>query len=106
LISDILHHALENGELHGKMKKERNKEEILVMGESKIHIGDSSISWQDANTATEYCVICRQSIQASGEKVICPECQNTFHRTHLLEWLKVFNQCPMCHHKIRGIIDQ
>ncbi|MHA1445032.1 MAG: hypothetical protein ACTSR4_09850 [Candidatus Hodarchaeales archaeon] len=106
LISDILHHALENGELHGKMKKERNKEEILVMGESKVHIGDSSISWQDANTATEYCVICRQSIQASGEKVICPECQNTFHRTHLLEWLKVFNQCPMCHHKIRGIIDQ
>jgi hypothetical protein len=106
LISEILHHALENGELLGKVKKDRQGEEILVMGESKIHIGDNSISWPDTNIATEYCVICRKSIQSSGDKVACPECNNTFHRTHLLEWLKVFNQCPMCNHKIRGILDQ
>jgi len=106
LISDILQHALENGELHGKMKKDRQREEILVMGESKIKFGDSAISWQETNTATEYCVICRQSIQSSREKAICPECNNTYHRTHLLEWLKVFNQCPMCQHKIKGILDQ
>ncbi len=106
LISDILNHALENGELHGKLKKDRQREEILVMGESKIRIGDSTISWQGTtNTATEYCVICRQSIQSSEEKVSCPECHNAFHRTHILEWLKVFNQCPMCHHRIRGILD-
>ncbi len=105
LISDILHHALENGELVGRVKKDRLGEEILVMRESKVQISDSLISWQDTNTTTEYCVICRQSIQSSGEKVICPECNNAFHRTHLLEWLKVFNQCPMCHHKIRGVLE-
>lgn len=105
LISDILHHALGNGELLGKVKRDRLGEQILVMRESKVQISDSLISWQDTNTATEYCVICRQSVQSSGEKVICPECNNVFHRTHLLEWLKVFNQCPMCHHKIRGVLE-
>ena len=104
LISDILDHALNNGELHGKVKKDRLGEEVLVMRESQVKITDSSISFQGTNTATEYCVICRQSIQLSREKVTCPECSNTFHRTHLLEWLKVFNQCPICHQKIRGII--
>jgi hypothetical protein len=104
-ISDILHHSLENGELIGRVKKDRLGEEILIMRESQVQISDSLISWQDTNTATEYCVICRQSIRTSGEKVTCPECSNAFHRTHLLEWLKVFNQCPMCHHKIRGVLE-
>ncbi|MHA1542811.1 MAG: RING finger protein [Candidatus Hodarchaeales archaeon] len=106
LISDILHHSLENGELIGRVKKDRLGEEILIVRESRVQISDSLISWQDTNTATEYCVICRQSIRTSGEKVTCPECNNAFHRTHLLEWLKVFNQCPMCHHKIRGVLDK
>ena len=105
LISDILHHAMKNGELLGKVKRDRLGEKILVMGESKVQISDRAISWQDTNTATEYCVICRHSIQSSREKVACPECDNTFHKTHLMEWLKVFNQCPMCHHKIRDVLE-
>ena len=105
LVSDILQHAMQNGELLGKVKKDRLGEEILVMGESRIQISDREITWQGTNTATEHCVICRQSIQSSREKVACPECKNTFHKAHLLEWLKVFNQCPMCHHKIRDVLE-
>ncbi|MHA1941683.1 MAG: RING finger domain-containing protein [Candidatus Hodarchaeales archaeon] len=56
--------------------------------------------WGNSSTTIEYCVICRQSIVTYEDEISCPKCQNTFHRSHLLEWLKVFNQCPMCQEKI------
>ncbi|MFW9855765.1 MAG: hypothetical protein ACFFFG_11920 [Candidatus Thorarchaeota archaeon] len=31
----------------------------------------------------------------------CPDCGQPFHRSHLLEWLKVKRQCPKCRTALR-----
>ncbi|MHA2239481.1 MAG: RING finger protein [Candidatus Hodarchaeales archaeon] len=100
LLHEIVIHALTNGEIHGKLKKDNFGEELLVIGKEQLNISQTAYMWGNSSTTIEYCVICRQSIVTYEDEISCPKCQNTFHRTHLLEWLKVFNQCPMCQEKI------
>ena len=100
LLHELITHALVNGEIQGKLKKDNFGEEMLVFGNEQLNLRQTAYTWGSDRTTTEYCVICRQSIVSHEEKASCPKCRNPFHRAHLLEWLKVFNQCPMCHEKI------
>jgi hypothetical protein len=102
LVEEIINHALDHGELLGKIKQERSGERFLVVG-SQIIFNSEAISYDNRTETEHYCVICRRSIENTEEKVTCPSCLNIFHRTHLLEWLKVFNQCPMCHERLNSI---
>ncbi len=43
------------------------------------------------------CVICFKSVvKPRGNIVRCPQCNNFFHRAHLLESVKHQNRCPVC----------
>ncbi|MHA1995515.1 MAG: RING finger protein [Candidatus Hodarchaeales archaeon] len=101
LVLQVIKHALDNGELHGTLKRDEIGEKILVVGDVQVRVDQDSFSWGSMTESQDFCVICRQSVSAHEQKVTCPECRNVFHRTHLLEWLKVFNQCPMCQQRIK-----
>ena len=49
----------------------------------------------------EVCMLCRKKIKAGEVYLKCPYCQNIFHRTHLLEWIKVKATCPVCKHELK-----
>ena len=42
------------------------------------------------------CNVCYQPILIVRDKILCPECQNTFHRDHLAAWLLNIDYCPTC----------
>ncbi|MFX0210310.1 MAG: hypothetical protein ACFFDT_30300, partial [Candidatus Hodarchaeota archaeon] len=45
------------------------------------------------------CIVCRKSVvqlQIEEEVVQCPQCSGFFHRRHLLESIKIKNNCPVC----------
>ncbi len=48
----------------------------------------------------ESCMLCRKKIKAGEVYLKCPYCQNIYHRSHLLEWIKVKGTCPVCKHKL------
>ena len=101
LVQRVIKHALDNGELHGTLKRDDTGENIIIVGDVQVHHDSDIYSWGSITETQDYCVICRQSVGSREEKVTCPECRNVFHRAHLLEWLKVFNQCPMCQQRIK-----
>lgn len=91
LFRQILDHTLAQGEIVGKLDSNEGDELILTV-----------VSYIEADRISEQhikqCVICRTPIES--DSATCPYCENTFHRSHLLEWLKVFNQCPICHQRL------
>ncbi len=101
LILQVLKHALDSGELHGTLKRGEMGEEVILIGDMQVSLNQERYSWGSNLETQDFCVICRQSVTSHEQKVTCPECRNVFHRTHLLEWLKVFNQCPMCQQRIK-----
>jgi hypothetical protein len=100
LLNRIIRHALNGGEIKGRLERNEDGEIILLVDNSLGNVNIHSISWDESVRSEEYCVICRHVVQESEVRIICPFCENVFHRGHLLEWLKVFNQCPMCHNRI------
>jgi hypothetical protein len=103
LILRVLKHAFDNGELYGTLKRDEMGEKVIVIGDMQASLNQERYSWGNNLETQDFCVICRQPVASHEHKVTCPECRNVFHRTHLLEWLKVFNQCPMCQQKIRMV---
>jgi len=100
LLQRILEHILFQEEIIGRLELNRVGELILAVDD--CHEGEtiSDIPLDVFKQSEKYCVICRYPIESDDDSVACPICQHTFHRNHLLEWLKVFNQCPMCHERL------
>lgn len=48
---------------------------------------------------TSICEICK-SDNIYEKKVACPHCGAAFHTPHLLEWVELRGQCPVCHRLI------
>ncbi|UCG89842.1 MAG: hypothetical protein JSU57_05115 [Candidatus Heimdallarchaeota archaeon] len=100
LLQRILEHVMSQGEIVGRFK--HNKVGELILAVEEYHEGKtiSTFPLDVSKQSEKECVICRSPIESDVDSVVCPICQNTFHRNHLLEWLKVFNQCPMCHERL------
>jgi len=41
------------------------------------------------------CALCKSNVNPA-DTAHCPHCASTFHRDHLLEWLKIKGTCPSC----------
>jgi len=46
------------------------------------------------------CSICRKNLYHGEEIVVEEKCGNLFHRRHIVEWIKIKGQCPMCQSRI------
>ncbi len=105
----ILSHALATGELEGGFEPRGNGEYILTVTKAPPGVRiDEDVSWPESTRTDprrEQCVICRHPIHSSEAKVQCQVCQNSFHKNHLLEWLKVFGDCPICHNRMAILSD-
>lgn len=100
LVDQIINHALDRGEIHGSLERNEDGEMILTLNRSITYEVINNLIQDKRENPKEYCVICRHAIKPAEIRVICPTCENSFHKVHLLEWLKVFNQCPMCRSRI------
>ena len=106
LVTRILRSVLDRGELQGQLKRSETGELVLTvnhMRDEAEHAEVFQVSWEEDEreyTGALFCVICRAIILADETSISCPSCLNQYHRSHLLEWLKVFNQCPICHERL------
>ncbi|MHA2292625.1 MAG: RING finger protein [Candidatus Hodarchaeales archaeon] len=100
LVQRIVTHALSQNEIVGRMHTNEVGEKILTVDRVANYKAIGEKINQNSDFSDQYCLICRHSILQTESLVGCPTCQNVFHRNHLLEWLKVFNQCPICHQRL------
>ena len=45
------------------------------------------------------CMICKLEICSGDIIYICPTCKAHYHEEHLLDWLKIETNCPVCEYK-------
>jgi uncharacterized Zn-finger protein len=69
---------------------ERDSEGVLVPREGK------------RATVKGKCMVCNLDIGKSDTVAWCPYCGNMAHKAHILEWLHVKNQCPVCDKKLNN----
>ncbi|MFW9902862.1 MAG: RING finger protein [Candidatus Thorarchaeota archaeon] len=100
LLKQVFDHILSQGEIVGRLAQNNDGNLILTVKKSYKCSPISKISWDKELRSEKNCVICRHPIKTQENSVNCPSCNNFFHRNHLLEWLKVFNQCPICHQRL------
>ncbi|MFW9854106.1 MAG: RING finger protein [Candidatus Thorarchaeota archaeon] len=106
LLTRILESVLDRGEIQGQVRISEGGEQLLTVdrvGREFENTDSVHLTWTNEGgfqSETQFCVICRAIILVEEASTSCPKCLNQFHRSHLLEWLKVFNQCPMCHERL------
>ncbi|MHA1967961.1 MAG: hypothetical protein ACW964_09180 [Candidatus Hodarchaeales archaeon] len=102
LVLQILNHALDQGEILGHLEQDNRGERLLSIDSIPERTEDTqrASSWHTTRQSEVQCIICRHTINRSESSVSCPNCNNLFHHSHLLEWLKVFGHCPICHQRI------
>lgn len=102
LIQQILNHVLDQGEILGRLEQDNQGERLLSIESipERTERARSGASWHTNRQSEAQCIICQHSINHSEPTVDCPNCDNSFHHNHLLEWLKVFGHCPICHQRI------
>jgi hypothetical protein len=44
----------------------------------------------------EECMVCNLELNENDDVVWCPHCGDPAHKTHLLEWIRMRNTCPIC----------
>lgn len=67
-------------------KKKYSKKKIIPL-QSFTFIDD---------TEDYLCMVCKLPFRKNQEILICPFCQSYFHKQHLLEWLQIADDCPVC----------
>lgn len=53
----------------------------------------------------ETCKICKQAISKGDKTITCFDCQSVYHKSHLLQWYKEHDVCPICKDKISDEIN-
>ncbi len=46
------------------------------------------------------CTVCQGLIKSGDEVYECPSCTNLAHREHLLKWISIKSECPLCKSRI------
>ena len=51
-------------------------------------------------TKEDFCMVCKIGLKKSDIVVQCPICESFYHKEHLLEWVRVKSNCPVCSQKL------
>ena len=46
------------------------------------------------------CTVCKGTLSTNDLLVSCPRCGHKSHSSHLLKWLKIKGECPICKNHI------
>ncbi len=86
--------------------KERVQEALnLALGKQKeitpneIVFAVESISY----TKDDFCMVCKLVFKRKDEILQCPVCESFYHKEHLLDWIRVHSNCPVCNQQLYEI---
>ena len=54
----------------------------------------------NCNEIPQRCTICQGLIKHGDNVLECPQCSNVAHNEHMLQWLKIKEECPICKSKV------
>ena len=54
----------------------------------------------NCNQIPQRCIICQGLIKHGDSVLECPQCSNLAHSDHMLQWLKIKEECPICKSKV------
>lgn len=56
-----------------------------------------------SNTKDDFCMVCKLVFKRKDEILQCPVCESFYHREHLLDWIRVHKNCPVCNQQLYEI---
>ena len=54
-------------------------------------------------TKDDFCMVCKLSFKTKKDILQCPICESLFHKEHLLDWIRIHQNCPVCSQKLYEI---
>jgi len=51
-------------------------------------------------TKDDFCMVCKLTFKRKGKILQCPVCESLYHKEHLLAWIRVHKNCPVCSQKL------
>ncbi|NHJ85829.1 MAG: E3 ubiquitin protein ligase [Asgard group archaeon] len=87
-------------------RKEKQDKNTKTKQMKKKLIEESLILYKPINNQVgEYkehiCILCTEKIGSNLDICACPECSTVFHMKHLSDWAEIYEECPMCHFRLK-----
>ena len=54
----------------------------------------------NCNQIPQRCIVCQGLIKHGDSVLECPQCSNLAHTDHMIQWLKIKEECPICKSKV------
>ena len=48
----------------------------------------------------DFCMVCKLSFKNMDKILQCPVCESLYHKEHLLDWIRIHKNCPVCTQKL------
>ncbi|MHA1223228.1 MAG: RING finger protein [Candidatus Heimdallarchaeaceae archaeon] len=106
----IRHYSTEEEfqDIFEKMQKKQKEfvktkvlEKVCVYCQTKIKTKSTEIEkCQNCGKKPPICSICMQNLYLNDDIVIEKNCKNTFHKRHIVAWIRSSNKCPICLERI------
>jgi len=86
-----------------KRAEERYKERVqealnIALGKQKEITPNEIISAIESTSYTkdDFCMVCKLSFRNKDKILQCPVCEALYHEEHLLDWIRIHKNCPVC----------
>lgn len=74
----------------------------IALGKQKEITPNEIVSAVESTSFTkgDFCMVCKLTFNRKDEILQCPVCESFYHKEHLLEWIRVHSNCPVCSQKL------
>lgn len=90
-----------------KIAEERYKERVqealnLALGKQKEITPNEIVKAVETTSFAkdDFCMVCKLSFKTKKDILQCPICESLFHKDHLLDWIRIHQNCPVCSQKL------
>ncbi len=83
--------------------KERVQEALIIaLGKKKEITPNEIVSAIEATSFNkdDFCMVCKLTFKNKDEILQCPVCESVYHKEHLLAWIRIHKNCPVCTQKL------